>query len=80
MENISLVSWGDMYVMDDILHSERGWAVGIIFQFNHKECTNIHEMAHSYFGDLIVMRHFDHVWLKESWVSFLNLLNQGNVF
>jgi len=25
-------------------------------------------MAHTYFGDLIVMRHFDHVWLKESWV------------
>lgn len=33
MENISLVSWGDMYVMDEILHSERGWAVGN-FRFN----------------------------------------------
>ena len=28
MENISIVTWADLYVMDEILHSERGWAVG----------------------------------------------------
>jgi aminopeptidase N len=69
MENISLVTWADLYLMDEILHSERGWAVGTFLFIDDKECTNIHEMAHTYFGDLIVMRHFDHVWLKESWVS-----------
>ncbi len=26
--------------------------------------VNVHEMAHSYFGDSVVMRHFEHVWLK----------------
>jgi aminopeptidase N len=28
------------------------------------DSVNIHEMAHTYFGDLVVMRHFEHVWLK----------------
>lgn len=61
MENISLVTWSDLYVMDPTLFLERGLGV---------ELTNIHEMAHTYFGDLIVIRHFEHVWLKESWATY----------
>lgn len=33
------------------------------FQLSLDE-VNVHEMAHSYFGDSVVMRHFEHVWLK----------------
>ena len=33
--------------------------------------VNIHEMAHSYFGDLVVCRDFAHAWLKESWATYM---------
>lgn len=31
-------------------------------------------MAHTYFGDLIVVRNFDHTWLKESWATYFEAL------
>ncbi|KAJ3033276.1 hypothetical protein HDV00_006539 [Rhizophlyctis rosea] len=65
MENISLVTWGEQYLMDETFGAERGL---------YTEMTNIHEMAHSYFGDLLVIRHFEHVWLKESWASYTEAL------
>ncbi len=62
MENISLVSWTDRYVQDEILAAEVQWYVDQI---------NVHEMAHSYFGDSIVCRDFAHAWLKESWATYI---------
>lgn len=61
MENISLVSWDDIFVLDETLETEWGWLVDQI---------NIHEMAHSYFGDALVCRDFAHSWLKESWATY----------
>jgi aminopeptidase N len=65
MENISLVTWSDLYVMDETLFKERGLMVDL---------TNIHEMAHTFFGDMLVIRHFEHVWLKESWATYTEAL------
>ena len=31
---------------------------------------NLHELAHTWFGDLIVCRDYAHVWLKESWATY----------
>ena len=62
MENISLVSWDDGLVVDEVLAREMGDLVDII---------NVHEMAHSYFGDAIVIRDFAHAWLKESWATYM---------
>jgi len=62
MENISLVSWDDLYVVDEALHTEIGGLVDRI---------NVHEMAHSYFGDLVVIRDFCDAWLKESWAVYI---------
>ncbi|KAI9140970.1 peptidase family M1-domain-containing protein [Paraphysoderma sedebokerense] len=62
MENISFVTWGDHYLMDDKLAKERKFDVDTI---------NIHEMAHTYFGDMTVIRHFEHAWLKESWATYM---------
>ncbi len=36
--------------------------------------VNVHEMAHSYFGDAVVCRHFDHAWLKEGWATFMEYM------
>ncbi len=65
MENISLVSWDDQFVLDETLAKEWTWLVDQI---------NVHEMAHSYFGDLIVCRDFAHAWLKESWATYMEQL------
>jgi len=62
MENISLVTWDDRFVLDADLRAE----------FGHKiDAVVIHEMAHSYFGDDVVCRHFDDAWLKESWAVYV---------
>lgn len=65
MENISLVSWDDMFVIDETLAHEWTWLVDQI---------NVHEMAHSYFGDMITCRDFAHAWLKESWATYMETL------
>ncbi|KAI8375207.1 peptidase family M1-domain-containing protein [Blakeslea trispora] len=62
MENISLVTWIETLLLDETLALERKQLV---------DCVNIHEMAHTYFGDLLVIRHFEHAWLKESWANYI---------
>ena len=62
MENISLVSWDELFVLDEQAKAEMGWLV---------DQVNIHEMAHSYFGDYIVCREYAHAWLKESFAVYI---------
>jgi aminopeptidase N len=62
MENISLVSWDDGFLLDESLAGEWGRLV---------DQVNVHEMAHSWFGDLVVCRDFAHAWLKESWATYM---------
>lgn len=62
MENISLVTWDDSFLLDEALAGEWGRLVDQI---------NVHEMAHSWFGDLVVCRDFAHAWLKESWATYM---------
>ncbi len=65
MENISLVSWDEIFVLDKTLALEWSWLVDQI---------NVHEMAHSYFGDAVVCRDYAHAWLKESWATYTESL------
>ncbi len=60
MENISLVSWDDVFVLDEDAARESTALVDLV---------NVHEMAHSWFGDAVVIRDFAHAWLKESWAT-----------
>jgi aminopeptidase N len=62
MENISLVSWDERYILDAALAAEWTWMLDAI---------NVHEMAHSYFGDAVVCRDYAHAWLKESWATYI---------
>jgi aminopeptidase N len=62
MENITLVSWGDFALLD-----ERA-----ALDMRHRiDAVNVHEMAHSYFGDAVVIKDYAHTWLKESWASYV---------
>lgn len=62
MENISLVSWDDRFLLDATLESEERELVDSI---------NVHEMAHAWFGDRVVCRDFAHSWLKEGWATYI---------
>ena len=62
MENISLVSWNDQLLCTESSYEEQCWLM---------DQVNIHEMAHSYFGDLVGCKDFAHVWLKESWATYM---------
>lgn len=64
MENISLVSWSDYFVRTAATGPEGVWLT---------DQVNAHEMAHSYFGDLVVCRDFAHAWLKESWATYMEI-------
>jgi len=68
MENISLVTFDEIFLCDETLREEWG---------NQVDQVNIHEMAHSYFGDDVVCRHFEHSWLKESWAVFVETVWLG---
>ena len=61
MENISLVSWDSRLLFDENMHADLGHLFDQI---------NLHELAHTWFGDLIVCRDYAHVWLKESWATY----------
>ena len=71
MENISLVTWDDVFIADERIHAEWGWLIDLV---------NLHEMAHSYFGDLLVIRDFSHAWLKESWATYMESAWLGDVY
>ena len=69
MENISLVSWDDAWLVDARAHAEIGWLVDLI---------NLHEMAHTWFGDVVVCRDYAHAWLKESWATYMESVWLGD--
>ena len=62
MENISLVTWDDKFMLDETMALEWQYIMDLI---------NVHEMSHSYFGDAVVSYDFAHVWLKESWATYI---------
>jgi len=62
MENISLVTWDDKFMLDETMAKELQYIMDLI---------NVHEMSHSYFGDAVVAYDFAHVWLKESWATYI---------
>ncbi|NQV29259.1 MAG: hypothetical protein HQ508_00085 [Candidatus Marinimicrobia bacterium] len=62
MENISLVTWDDKFMLDEKMAREWQYIMDLI---------NVHEMSHSYFGDAVVSYDFAHVWLKESWATYI---------
>ncbi|MDO5492118.1 MAG: aminopeptidase N [Nesterenkonia sp.] len=65
MENPGLVTFTEAYVFD---------AVPTDAQRETRANTLMHEMAHMWFGDLVTMRWWDDLWLKESFADYMGSL------
>lgn len=65
MENPGLVTFTEAYVFD---------AAATDAQYETRANTLMHEMAHMWFGDLVTMRWWDDLWLKESFADYMGSL------
>ncbi|WP_182358359.1 aminopeptidase N [Tomitella gaofuii] len=65
MENPGCVTFTEKYVF-------RGDATRA--QYEARATTILHEMAHMWFGDLVTMRWWDDLWLKESFADYMGTL------
>jgi aminopeptidase N len=62
MENVGCVTFTERYVFDS-----RPTEADIARRAN----TVLHELAHMWFGDLVTMRWWDDLWLKESFATYV---------
>ncbi|GER22059.1 aminopeptidase N [Zafaria cholistanensis] len=65
MENPGLVTFTESYVF-----TSRATEA----QYEARDTTLLHEMAHMWFGDLVTMRWWDDLWLKESFADYMGTL------
>uniref|UniRef100_UPI003B67471D aminopeptidase N n=1 Tax=Rhodococcus sp. O3 TaxID=3404919 RepID=UPI003B67471D len=65
MENPGCVTFTESYVF-------RGAATAA--QYQGRANTILHEMAHMWFGDLVTMKWWDDLWLKESFADYMGSL------
>lgn len=63
MENSSLVSYDDWYMLDGRSALEKAHRV---------DSTIVHELAHTWFGDTVVCSDFCHSFLKESFATLIS--------
>ncbi|MEW1980100.1 aminopeptidase N [Citricoccus sp. NPDC079358] len=65
MENPGLVTFTEDYVFT---------SQATAAQYEARATTIMHEMAHMWFGDLVTMRWWDDLWLKESFADYMGTL------
>lgn len=70
MENAGLVTF-----RDDLIFRSRATSA----QYDNRDNTILHELAHMWFGDLVTMRWWDDLWLKESFAEWASHHAQSRI-
>ncbi|OYO20947.1 aminopeptidase N [Enemella dayhoffiae] len=70
MENVGLVTF-----RDDLIFRSRATSA----QYESRDNTILHELAHMWFGDLVTMRWWDDLWLKESFAEWASHFAQSRL-
>ena len=54
-------------------------SVPTVSDYNRRAITVLHELAHQWFGDLVTMRWFDDLWLKEGFAQYIAYHTQAEM-
>lgn len=69
MENTTATIFGDFSMTDARAFQDRNYIN-----------TDVHELTHQWFGDMITLRNWDHIWLQESFATFYPKLFQRKIY
>jgi len=64
MENTSTTLLTDRCLLDERAALDNQWTESLV----------VHELAHQWFGDLVVIKHWSHAWIKEGMASYSEIM------